>query len=65
MIRVPLNYLAFDAIKNYSFYTTRKDLTPLKRCTKQNYTVALNSFDGVTLAPGASINLNNHLSYRG
>jgi len=64
MIRMPLSYLAFDAIKNYTFYTTKKDLTPLKRCTKQNYTVALNSFDGVNLKPWASLNLNTHLAYR-
>jgi len=64
MIRVPVSQLAFDVIKNYTFYTTKKDLTELKRCTKQNYTVALNSFDGVNLAPWESKNLNKHLSYR-
>lgn len=63
MIHLNKKHIAFYTIKNLWFYVTSKDLSPLKKCTKQNYTVAINSFDWTILEPNKSINLNKHLSY--
>ncbi len=63
LIHLNKKHIAFYSIKNLWFYATNKDLSILKRCTRQNYTVALNSFDGMILKTNESINLNKHLSY--
>jgi hypothetical protein len=63
-IRIPAKYLWKNTAEKFTFYVTTKDLTPLKKCTKQNYKVALNSFDNFTLNAWESINLNQHIAYR-
>lgn len=63
MIHLNKKHIAFYTIRNLWFYVTNKDLSILKNCTKKNYTVAINSFDWITLEPNESINLNKHLSY--
>lgn len=51
--------------QHFSFFVVRKDMTPLKNCTKQNYTVALRHFDGFSWGPGRILNVNNEISYLG
>lgn len=63
MIHLNKKHIAFYTIRNLWFYATNKDLSILKKCTKQNYTVAIKSFNWTILNPDESINLNKHLSY--
>jgi len=62
-IIIPMKYVYYEKIKELWFFVVRKDLSLLKPCTKQNYKVALGSFDNFVLSSWSIINLNKHLSY--
>ena len=60
-IRIHKSSLAYQTIKKTNFYTVYKDTSILKRCTKQNYTVALNRINGKVVWSGESLNLNKEI----
>ncbi len=60
---IPEKYIYYEKSKELWFFVVRKDLSLLKPCTKQNYKVALNSFDNFILSPWKTINLNEYISY--
>lgn len=62
-ISIPEKYLYYEKSKNLWFFVVSKDLSLLKPCTKQNYKVALNSFDNFILSAWETMNLNKHISY--
>jgi hypothetical protein len=62
-ISIPEKYIYYEKSKEFWFFVVRKDLSLLKPCTKQNYKVALNSFDNFILSPWKTINLNEYISY--
>jgi hypothetical protein len=62
-ISIPIKYIYYEKAKELWFFVVRKDLSLLKPCTKQNYKVALASFDNFILAAWKTINLNDHVSY--
>lgn len=62
-ISIPEKYIYYEKSKELWFFVVRKDLSLLKKCTKQNYKVALSSFDNFILASWEVVNLNKHISY--
>lgn len=60
-IRIHKSSLAYQTIKKANFYTVYKDTSILKRCTKQNYTIALNKINGKIMEKGETLNLNKEI----
>ena len=60
-LRIHKSSIAYQIIKRANFYTAYKNTSILKRCTKQNYTVALNQIDGKILWSGWILNLNKEI----
>lgn len=50
-IRIDKSALAYQTIKNAKFYVVYKDTSLLKRCTKQNYTIAANIINNQSINP--------------
>ncbi len=60
-IRIQKSSLAYQTIKKANFYTVFKDTSILKRCTKQNYTIALNQIKDKILWAWETLNLNKEI----
>lgn len=60
-LRIHKSSLAYQTIKKANFYTVYKDTSILKRCTKQNYTIALNKIDGTMLWVWETLNINKEI----
>lgn len=60
-IRIHKSSLAYQTVKKANFFTVYKDTSILKRCTKQNYTIALNKINGTILWSGEILNLNQEI----
>lgn len=60
-IRIHKSSLAYQTIKKANFYTVYKDTSILKRCTKQNYNVALQRINGKMIQVGETLNLNKEI----
>lgn len=60
-LRIHKSSLAYQVIKQANFFTVYKDTSILKRCTKQNYTVALNQIKDRILWAGETLNLNKEI----
>ncbi len=60
-IRIHKSSLAYQTVKKANFYTVYKDTSILKRCTKKNYTIALNKINGVILWSEETLNLNKEI----
>jgi hypothetical protein len=50
-IRIPKIFLAFQQIKNYSFYVSGKNLLLRNKSRLNNFNVAMNKIDGFVLYP--------------
>jgi hypothetical protein len=61
-LRLSSKDVAWIMAQKFSFFAVKKDLTPLKKCTKQNYTTALDHFDGYVFLSGSSLNVNDEIS---
>ncbi len=60
-IRIHKSALAYQTAKKANFYTVYKDTSILKRCTKQNYTIALEKINGKMLQSWEILNLNKEI----
>lgn len=61
-IRISKSNLAYQTIKNANFYVVYRNTSILKRCTKQNYLVAVNILNNSTIKPWEIINLNQKIA---
>ncbi len=61
-LRIDKSALAYNTIKDANFYVVYRDISPLKRCTKQNYFVAANILNDTIIAPGEILNLNKKIA---
>jgi hypothetical protein len=61
-IKISIYALAVESIKQANFYVVYRDISPLKRCTKQNYFVALNALNNKVIQPGETLNLNQEIA---
>lgn len=61
-IKIESYALALHSIKQANFYVVYRDISPLKRCTKQNYFVALNILNNKVIQPWATLNLNQEIA---
>lgn len=57
-LRIHKSSLAYQTIKKANFFTVYKDISLLKNCTKKNYNVALQRFNGLIFWPGEVFNVN-------
>lgn len=63
-ISIPYSVLAREQAKNYSFYAVARNwLEKLGPCTRNNYNVALQVLDKVTLYPEQSYTINDFISW--
>lgn len=60
-IRIHKSSLAYQTTKKANFYTVYKDTSILKRCTKQNYNVALQKINGKMIQAWETLNLNKEI----
>ena len=61
-IKIPEIYLAFNQIKNYSFYVAWKDLSKRNWWRLQNFDVAFKALDNLVLQPNQIVFLNKLLA---
>lgn len=61
-LKINIYALAVQSIKQANFYVVYRDISPLKRCTKQNYFVALNILNNKIIQPGEILNLNQEIA---
>jgi len=61
-IRIDKSTVAYNSIKNANFYVVYRNISSLKRCTKQNYFVAANILNNTILEPGETLNLNKKIA---
>lgn len=61
-LKIDIYAIALHSIKQANFYVVYRDISPLKRCTKQNYFVALNVLNNKVIQPGATLNLNQEIA---
>lgn len=57
-LRIDKSALAYQIIKNANFYVVYRDTSILKRCTKQNYMIAINILNNMIIKSWEILNLN-------
>lgn len=61
-IRINTYTLALQTIQNANFYVVYRDTSLLKKCTKQNYLVAMNILNNYIINPWETLNLNKQIA---
>ena len=51
-----------DTIKDYRFYSVKKDVSNQGKCSKTNYKVALSALDKLYIQPQQSFNINEKIA---
>ena len=63
-VQMPKVLLAKDAVDDMSVYASVRDTTMYGECRKINYNIAMHALDGVLLAPGEELNMNELIAYK-